>query len=406
MGAKDLTRAAILATIAVAWLDGIAPALELGEVQAVPSGHPPYIFRLPMVRNRRDGGDMLSVTVRRPTDVLGLVKNSTLELRLQNLTDVELEISYGGQTLNRLVLKDELQTAHARLVATLAWNRYRAAKAKGQTRAQLAALLNEAYQTHRAWAQLDPSRAQQPFSQVEREQRLFLAADLSSPPPIALAEATPPPPASQDAADPLALEQEMRLIREEIRGLVGQVIPWVRESARPWQDAGQALTPTVAALLGGLLAAGIALLGTGYLIQRRALKRERQRRRVLAAAIRRGHQALPAASLALSLAPPAHAPGPRSGASEPVVTVRRIRVAHRTRRRMRTGGMKAPTDAGREPPEQTRRVVRMAHPGSAAPAGLLAALSNLRQELIRIQGLLPSSTNANIPPSGSRRAAS
>jgi len=405
MGAKYLTRAAILATIAVAWLDGIAPALELGEVQAVPSGHPPYVFRLPMVRNRRDGGDMPSVTVRRPTDVLGLVKNSTLELRLQNLTDVELEISYGGQTLNRLVLKDELQIAHARLVATLAWNRYRAAKAKSQTRAPLAALLNEAYQTHRAWAQLDPQRAQQLSSQVEREQRLFLAADLRSPPPIALAEEPPPPPAAQDAADPVVLEQEMRLIRDEIRSLVGQVMPWTRQLARPWQDEGQALTPLVAALLGGLLAAGMALLCTGYLMQRRALARERQRRRVLPAALRRGHQALPVASLILSLAHPAHAPGHRSGAAQPVATWRRIRVAHRTRRRMHMRGMKGPPDAGHEPPEQTRRVVRMAHPGSAAPADLLAALSNLRQELIRIQGLLPSSTNANIPPSGSRRAA-
>ncbi len=404
MGAKYITCAAILATLAVAWPAGIATAIELGEVQALPGGHPPYVFRLPLVRNSQDGGDLPSVTVRRPTDVLGVVKNSSLELRLQNLTDVELEISYGGQILNRLFLKEELQTAHARMMAAVAWNRYRAAKAKGQTRSQVAALLNEAYQTHRAWAQLDPRRAQQPFSQVEREQRLFSAADLSRPPPSAVGEETPSPAASHDAADPVLLEQEMRRIREEIHSLVGQVMPWMPEPARPRQDERQVVTPMIAAPLGGLFAAGMALLCAGYLMQRRALERERRRRRVLAAALRRGHQALPAASLALSLAHPAHSPGHQSGGSQPMATLRRIRVARRTRRRQMTGE-KGPTGAGDAPPEQIKPIARIAPPGNAAHAELLEALSNLRQDLIRIQGLLPCSPNAKTPPSGSRRRA-
>jgi len=108
-----MTLAALLATIAMAWLEAGAAAFELGDVQAVPGAHPPYVFRLPITPNRGDGGGVPSVTVRHPPDVLGVVKNQTLELRLPNLTDVELEISYGGQTLNRLFLTRELQAADA-----------------------------------------------------------------------------------------------------------------------------------------------------------------------------------------------------------------------------------------------------------------------------------------------------
>ena len=180
MRAKHITLAAILGTIAAACFEGMAPALELGDLQAVPSSHPPYVFHLLIRGSSGDGPDWSSVTVRRPGDVLCLVKNQTVELRLQHLTDVELEISAGGQLLNRLFLKGELQTAQARLTASLAWRRYQTAKAKGQTHSRLAALLNEAYQAHRAWAQLDPRGAQQPFSQAERERQLSLAADLAA----------------------------------------------------------------------------------------------------------------------------------------------------------------------------------------------------------------------------------
>jgi hypothetical protein len=410
MGTRHITLAALLAAIAIAWLAAGAAAFELGDVQAVPGGHPPYVFRLPLVRNSGDGSDVPSVTVRRPTDALGVVKNQTLELRLPNLTDVELEISYGGQTLNRLFLTRELQTADARLTATLAWNRYQAAKAKGQAHSQLAALVDQAYQTHRVWAQFDPRRAQPLFSRVERERRHVLAADRGGQPPrlqdIALADPTPPPPASQEAADPALLEEEMRRIRAEIHGLVGEVLPWTRAFARPWQDEAPAITPMVAALLGGMFAAGIALLGTGYVMQRRALKRERQRRRLVAAALRHGHAALPAAARALSLAYPADAAGHRNGAAEPLATRRRMRVSHRTRWRLQRRGAKGLADAAHAPPlEQTRRLARLAQPGGAGHADLLEALGNLRRELLCLQGLLPCSTNASAPPSGPGPAA-
>ena len=400
MGTRHSTLAAMLAAIAVAWLEAGAAAFELGDVQAVPSGHPPYVFRLPIVRTSGDGSGVPSVTVRYPTDVLGVVKNQTLELRLPNLTDVELEISYGGQTLNRLFLTRELQTADARLTATLAWHRYRAAKAKGRAPSQLTALVDEAYQTHRDWVQLEPRRAQPLFSRVERERRQVLAADRGGQPPrlqdIALADPAPPPPASQDAADPLLLEEEMRRIRADIHGLVGQVMPWTRAFARPWQDDEHAITPTVAALLGGVLAAAIALLGTGYVMQRRARKRERQRRRLLAVARRNGHEAL-------ALAYPAHAPGHQNGAAEPLATRRRIRVSHRTRWRLQRRGAKGLADAAHEPPLE--RTKRLAQPGGAGHADLLEALGNLRRELLRLQGLLPCSTHASTPPSGPGPAA-
>jgi hypothetical protein len=410
MGTRHLPLAALLATIALAWLEAGAAAFELGDVQAVPGNHPPYVFRLPIMRNSGDGSDAPSVTVRRPPDVLGVVRNQTLELRVPNLTDVELEISHGGQTLNRLFLTRELQTADARLTATLAWNRYRAAKATGQARSQLAALLDEAYQRHRDWAQLDPRRAQPPFSRVERERRQVLAADRGGQPPRlpdgALVDPAPPPPASPEAADPVLLAEEMRRLRADIHGLVGEVMPWPRAFARPWLGDEPAIRPMVAALLGGLVAAGIAWLGTGYVRQRRALKRERRRRRRLAAALRHGHAALPAAARALSLAYPPHAPGPRNGAAEPLATRRRIRVLHRTRWRLqRRGANGLAADAHGPPLERTRRLARLAQPGGAGHADLLAALGNLRRELLRLQGLLPCSTNASAPPSGPGPAA-
>ena len=395
MGTRHIMLAALLATIATAWPEAGAAAFELGDVQAVPGAHPPYVFRLPLTRNRGDGNGVPSVTVRHPPDVLGVVKNQTLELRLPNLTDVELEISYGGQTLNRLFLTRELQAADAGLTATLAWNRYRAAKAKGQARSQLAALLDEAYQRHRDWAQLDPHRAQPPFARVERERRHVLAAERGGWPPrlqvSALIDPAPAPAASPEAADPVLLEEAIGRLRAEIHSLVGEVVPWPRAFARPWPGDEPAIRPMVAALLGGLFAAGMAWLGTGYVMQRRALNRERQRRRLLAAALRHGHAALPTAAGALSLAAPAHALGHRNGAAEPRATRRRIRVLHRTRWRLQRRGPKGPA--------------RLAQPGGAGHADLLEALGDLRRELLRLQGLLPCSSKASAPPSGPGPAA-
>ena len=55
------------------------------------------------------------MTVRQPHDTLSFVKQHVVELRLRALADVELEVSYGGQTLNRLLPKSELQAARMRV---------------------------------------------------------------------------------------------------------------------------------------------------------------------------------------------------------------------------------------------------------------------------------------------------
>jgi hypothetical protein len=103
-----------LVVVVVASIGGGAAqalAIELGELQAVPSNSPPYIFRLPLITPLHGPSASAAVTVRQPPDTLSFVKQHVVELRLRSLTDVELEVSYGGQTLNRLLPKSELQAA-------------------------------------------------------------------------------------------------------------------------------------------------------------------------------------------------------------------------------------------------------------------------------------------------------
>jgi hypothetical protein len=71
------------------------------------------------------------VVVRRPGTVLWFVANNTLELHLLELADVELEVSHGGQTVNRLLLKTELQAARARMLSGTRRDHDQTAKAPG-----------------------------------------------------------------------------------------------------------------------------------------------------------------------------------------------------------------------------------------------------------------------------------
>jgi hypothetical protein len=175
MGVRHLA----LAVIVVAGMCVLAErgiAIELGELQAVPGGDPPFIFRLIILRPPLRSSDIPAVTVRQPHDALTLVKHNHLELRLRSLTDVELEVRQGGQTFNRLLPKSELRAARARLEGAEAPHRPQPARAKSH----------------------------------------------ESPP----AEARPPPTAVAGAPDRALLEREIQEIRREMQNLVGGVTRW------------------------------------------------------------------------------------------------------------------------------------------------------------------------------------
>ena len=106
-------------------------SLELGDLRAVPSRGSTLVFQLPIVWYAHSPLGMPTVVVRRPSNVLFFVANNTLELRLLELADVELEVSHAGQTVNRLILKTELEAARARMLAAMRRHRVRAAKTKG-----------------------------------------------------------------------------------------------------------------------------------------------------------------------------------------------------------------------------------------------------------------------------------
>ena len=177
------------------------------------------------------------MTVRQPPDTLSFVKQHVVELRLRSLTDVELEVSYGGQTLNRLLPKSELQAARMRLEMAPASNPSLPARAKGRDR---------------------------PF-----------------------AEATAVAQAPEGASDRSLIEREIEGIRQEIQRLVERVTPWEGFSP-PVGDRGEsAITAVLTLMLGGFFIVGVTSLIMGYMMQRRAIDRERRRRRALTLSIRR-----------------------------------------------------------------------------------------------------------------------
>jgi hypothetical protein len=154
------------------------------------------------------------------------------------------------------------------------------------------------------------------------------------------------------------------------------VTPWAGAATPSGPAAAPAATPLTTLLLGGLLIAGVVSLGTGYVLQRRALAGERQRRRWLTTSMR---QAPARNQQRWRVAP---------------VTVRRLRVSHHTRRRVRV-------HVARHRGAPTRLVAQLAHPQPAPPAELVEALDNLRRELLNLQRLLPSARRAATPAAGS-----
>jgi hypothetical protein len=415
--AMGVKHTALVVVVVASLLAVAAPVftLELGELQAVPGNHPPYLFRLAIASSPFGSADPPAVTVRRPHDALSLAKHNRLELRLHSLTDVELEVSQGGQTVNRLLLKSELQTARARLDATTAWQRYQAARAKGAARPHLTALLDTAYHTHQTWGQFDPAAARQPLAQIEQERLRVLAAGGSRPEPIvqeaparapSVAEPKPLAPAMAGAPDPAMLEGEMQGIREEIRSLMGGVSPWEGPSTPAWHIGEGSATLVLTLVLGGLCLAGVTSLCTGYLLQRSTLERERQRRRVLAASLRRVHAELTSGTSTLPMAQRVQLAGDRHDGLEPVTVVRHVRVSQKTRRRVRVGASSAtPTAMPDRAAEHSQVVARLSPTGPSASAELAEVLGNLRRELMHLQRLLPTSTAPDSPDAGPGQAA-
>ena len=236
MGRAHIALAVIVVASICGWAAQVV-AIELGELQAVPSNSPPYIFRLPLITPLHGPSASGTVTVRQPPGALSFVKQHVVELRLRSLTDVELEVSYGEQTLNRLLLKTELQAARMRLEMAPASNLSPPARAKGRDR---------------------------PFSETSSVTQ-----------------------APEGASHRPLFERELEGIRREIQRLVERVTPW-EELSPPLADRGEvAITVVLTLLLGGFFSVGVTSLIMGYLMQRRASDRERRRRRALTLSIRR-----------------------------------------------------------------------------------------------------------------------
>jgi hypothetical protein len=407
MRVKHLALAILLSANGVA-VPGMAAALTLGELRASPRHPPPYVFHLPILAAPPGSLDTPAVTVRRPQDALSFVKNNTLELQLRALTDVEVEVSHGGQTLNRLLTKHELQGARASLQAAMAWQRYQTAKAKGSPHFQLAALLNTAYQSHQAWNRFDPAAAREPLAQVAQERLHLLAASPRLADPMSQeaslqgyqpsAERVPET-GTDDAIERTLLEREMGLIREEIHRFTLQVTPWPAPETSPrplHRDKATALVPL---LLGGMLIAGLTSFFTGYMVQRWIADHAR-RRRLFVAAVGLKRAAHSAGTSRLGAGPVAQLLAQRPVPQQRAAVIKRLRVSHKTTRRVRFQPGHAPQ--GSRPPQVVGPAAAVAPtslPGSSAPAELSEALGNLRQALLQLRRLLP-------PPSSGERAAS
>jgi hypothetical protein len=325
-----------------------ALAIELGELHAVPSNSPPYIFRLPLITPLHGPSAVPAVTVRQPPDTLSFVKQHVVELRLRSLTDVELEVSYGGQTVNRLLPKSELQAARMRVEMGRTSSPSLSARAKGRDR---------------------------PFAEA-----------------IAVSQA----PAG--VSDRSLIEREIEGIRQEIHSLVERVTPWESFSPPVGERAEGTMTAMLTLMLGGFVIVGVASLIMGYMSQRRAIDRERRRQRALTLSIRRMRNQLAVGVPILPARHPVPLPRARHEALAPVTIIRRIGVAQRTRRRFRVWVPSDRRDAAPEHgAEPIRLVARTSQRVPSAPAELLEALAQLRGELMRLQGRPPTSATPNNP---------
>jgi len=321
-------------------------ATELGELQAVPSKVPPYIFRLPLLTAPHGASAIVAVTVRQPPDTLSFVKQHVVELRLRALADVELEVSYEGQTLNRLLLQSELQAARRRVEMAPVANLSLLAKAKNQ--------------------------------------------DRPSPKAISVAQAV------AGGSDRSLIEREIEGIRQEIHSLVERVAPWEGGSPPNEDHTGDSITAVMTLVLGGCVILALTSLTMGYMMQRRAMERERRRREALTSSMRRMRDQLVSAVPIL----PALQVAPRSRATNealaPVAITRRVRVVQKTRRRFRLWAPSNTRDRTQEhDAEPIRPQARTFRRVPSAPAELLDALAQLRGELMRLQGRPTTSTTGN-----------
>lgn len=348
MGVKHLARAMVLVASLMV-LTEQAIAIELGELQAVPGSYAPYIFRLAIIPSPRAPASTPAVTVRHPHNTVSFVKNNVLELHLGSLSDVELEVIHGSQTLNRLLLLSELHAARAQLWMTTVSPRYPPAAVKDRE---------------------TPAGATRPLM-----------------------------PAAPSAPDRALVEREMQGIRQEIQSLVKPVIPWEGFSTLPWHADSGAATVVFTLMLGGLLIAGVTSLFTGYLMHRSAVDRERRLRWTRAAFIQRRAQGeLTSVAPTLPVVRRHQLFEDRHERVVPVTMLRRVWVSQKTRRRVRVRTSYGTQDAAQQPAAvHTQVVARVSHPWSSAPAEFVEALTNLRRELIRLQRSLPTSTAETRP---------
>jgi hypothetical protein len=343
------------------------------------------------------------------------VKNNTLELQLPSLTDVELEISHGGQTLNRLLMKIELMAARTRLEAATAWSRYQTAKAKSSPRLQLAALLDTAYQAHQAWAQVDPGAAQHPLAQVAQERHRFLTVHTRQSDPGILeastragpfAEEEAPGPVIAHAPDRTMLEREMQAIRDEIHHLMTRVTPWADAEGparRPQERKASSFFPL---LLGGVLIAGLASIFTGYMLQRRGSEHARQGQRVLRALQRPTPAQLTSGSSRRGTAQRHPLVEGEFAVQPSAPVVRHLHLSYKTTRRVRIHTLRQHrATALSQQAEHTAAVTRVSHGGTLAPVALIEALANLRQNLLNLQHLLMTTGSAARTDAGPGRRA-
>jgi hypothetical protein len=330
------------------FMGGAAPALalELGALRAVPGHAPPYIFRIPLVAPPLAPPIPATVTVRQPPDARASVKQHLIELYLRTLTDVELEVGSGGQTLNRLVLKHELQAARLQVESAPIVTLAPAVKLKSRER---------------------PS-----------------------------SEASPPPPAPALATDRSLTERELESIRQEIHSLVAAVRLWEEEAPRHELPAGDVISTAGAGALGGFSLVAVTALGFGYLRQRRAIARQRRRQAALLAMLRRRQARLAAAPPLLPAPQSTSRLSTPAEAMLPVAVRRRVQVAQKTRQRVRmvphspTPGL-TQAATGEAIRLQTPTIRRL----PSAAAELLDALAQLRGELMRLQGRATTSSSVD-----------
>ena len=348
MGVKHLW----LVVAALASLATPAAAIDLGELQAVPGSSPPYVFRLPIIVSRHEPSDLPAVTVRQPRDVLSLVNHTRLELRLPALTDVELEINHGGQTVNRLLLTSELQAARARL---------------------------------------ETASAPMPHQPAPAKDRQGPAAEAKS---VTSTAAERP--------DHALLAREIQEIRREIQRLVGRVTPWEGASAPTWTGEAPAGPPAFALMLWGGVVVGVAAIGVGVVRRRMAV--DRQQRQMLEASIRRLRGQLVSGEAALRLGWRAQLCAPQPEGLEPITVMRRVRVSRRVRRRIRVRARRdhdVATEAEGVGP--TPIGARLSQTRRGAAAEVVEALGHLRRELSRLQRRLPTPPARQAPMPGRHR---